>query len=318
MRATSSPNTPQLAFGREREERLELGTCRVSIPKHHEPGELESPHIWRLEVLENPERHVAVLDVTTRPTKEFYAELGRRVQQSQQRAAFVFVHGFNVSFKDAACRTAQMAHDLHYDGAPIFYSWPSQGGSLPYSVDEANVDWTVPHLKEFLVGIAQQSGARQVHLIAHSMGNRALTAALREFSFLSDQTRPLFHEVVLTAPDIDAGVFKNQIAPAIVRMAERTTLYSSSKDWALYASKKVHGYPRAGEAGEGLLVLPGIDTVDASAVDTSFIGHSYVADSKTVLADLTELLHRAKPPDQRTWLRPRDRGPLRYWVFEPN
>jgi esterase/lipase superfamily enzyme len=318
VRAAFSPNRPQLAFGSDRGTRLQLGTCQVSIPMDHEPGELESPSILRLELLEDPRRHVTLLEVTSRPAEEFYAELTDRVKRSRRRAAFVFVHGFNVTFKQAARRTAQMAHDLEYDGAPIFYSWPSKGGLLPYSVDEANVDWTVSHLKQFLNGIAKQCGARNVHLIAHSMGNRALTDALRDFSFQPDGTRPVFQEVVLTAPDIDAAVFETQIAPAIVKTAERTTLYASSKDWALYASKRVHGYPRAGEGGEGLVVLPNIDTVDASAVDTSLLGHSYVGDSGTVLVDLAELLHEAKPPANRKWLRARDRGPLTYWVLRRN
>jgi esterase/lipase superfamily enzyme len=34
--------------------------------------------------------------------------------------AFVFIHGYNVSFEDAARRTGQFAYDLKFVGAPIF------------------------------------------------------------------------------------------------------------------------------------------------------------------------------------------------------
>ena len=33
-------------------------------------------------------------------------------------------------------RTAQIAYDLKFEGAPIVYSWPSQEGLLSYTVDE--------------------------------------------------------------------------------------------------------------------------------------------------------------------------------------
>ena len=294
---------------------VELGTCEVSIPERHELGELEGPSILRLDFHENPERHVVLLQVTPQSPDEFFADCRRRVADSKSGEALVFVHGYNVSFEDAARRTAQLAYDLQFDGAPFFYSWPSQAGLLKYSIDETNVVWTVPHLKEFLVEVVRKSGARSVHLIAHSMGNRALTSALYNLSYELGGNAKVFRQVILTAPDIDADVFRRDIAPAIVKTADRVTLYASSKDEALTLSKKVHGYPRAGDSGSDLVVVPGIDTIDVSAADTSLLGHSYYGSNDTVLADLAQLLLEAKPPDQRPWLRSAEAGPLRYWVL---
>ncbi|MBN2217036.1 MAG: alpha/beta fold hydrolase [Pirellulales bacterium] len=304
-----------LAYGNGRGE-LEMGVCEVSIPKDHRVGELESPSILRLEFNEDPEKHVVLMKVQRQEPDAFYGQLRERIGQDDRREAFVFIHGYNVTFENAARRTAQLAHDLEFAGAPIFYSWPSQGGLLQYTVDEENIVYTVPHLKEFLVGVAEKTNARRIHLIAHSMGNRGLTAALRQ---LADQRGPdqakLFHEVLLTAPDIDAEIFRRDIAPAIVKTAQRVTLYASSRDTALAASRQVHGYPRAGESGENLVVIPGIDTIDVSAVDTSLVGHSYYGDSDTVLVDMAQLLHDEKPPDLRDRLRQQMLGALRYWVF---
>ncbi len=294
---------------------LEMGIAEVSIPKRHRVGEIERPSVFRLELREDPERHVALLSLRQEEPEAFFAALRERVDSGPRREAFVFVHGFNVTFEAAAWRTAQMAYDLRFEGAPIFYSWPSQGGLLKYAVDETNVVWTVPHLKEFLLGVAEHSGAEAIHLIAHSMGNRALTAALHQLSYeLGDEARR-FREVILTAPDIDADVFRRDIAPAVTRTADRVTLYASSNDEALIASKRLHGYPRAGDAGSGLVVVPGIDTIDVSAVDTSLIGHSYYGANDTVLTDLAAILHKAAPPDRRRWLRPSSLGPFTYWVF---
>ena len=43
------------------------------------------------------------------------------VSRSPRKDAFVFIHGFNVAFEDAVMRTAQIAYDLGFDGAPILY-----------------------------------------------------------------------------------------------------------------------------------------------------------------------------------------------------
>jgi hypothetical protein len=80
----------------------------------------------------------------------------------------------------------------------------------------------------------------------------------------------------------------------------------------------MHGYARAGDSGEDLVVVEGIDTIDVSAVDTSLfsLGHLYYGSSQTVLADLFDLIRKAKPPEARRWLRPELLGSLTYWVFE--
>ena len=303
-----------IGYGNDRGD-LQLGTCQVSIPKYHETGAVERPSILRLEFSEDPRKHVVLLDVQQEPPEDFYVALKSKVGSSSRQEAFVFVHGYNVTFEDAARRTAQLAYDLKFDGAPIFFSWPSQGGLLQYAVDETNVAWAVPHLKEFLAAIAKQSGAKSVHLIAHSMGNRALTSALLSLAPKMRNQGPMFHEIVLTAPDIDADVFKRDIAPRITRTAQRVTLYASSNDEALLMSKRLHGYPRAGDSGNGLIVVEGVETIDVSNVDTSLIGHSYYGNNDTVLTDLFYVLTDPKPARDRQWLQAVPLGQMVYWVF---
>jgi esterase/lipase superfamily enzyme len=309
-----NPGT-HIGYGNDRSE-VQVGTCQVSIPKYHETGAVERPSILRLDFYEDPRKHVVLLNVEQESPDEFYAAMKSKVQSSQQHEAFVFVHGYNVTFEDAARRTAQLAYDLKFDGAAAFFSWPSQGGLLQYAVDETNVAWTVPHLKDFMVSVARQSGAKSVHLIAHSMGNRALTSALLAVAAEMKGENPIFREVVLTAPDIDADVFKRDIAPAITHTANRVTLYASSNDEALALSKRLHGYPRAGDSGTELIVVDGVETIDVSNVDTSLLGHSYYGSNDTVLADLFYVLTEPKPAHERSWLEPVPIGQLVYWVFQ--
>lgn len=298
--------------------RIELGRCEVTVPRTHKLAELEAPSILRLEVNENLSRHLILQKTERLASTGFHDLLRRRVEQSARRELFVFVHGFNVSFEDAARRTAQIHYDLKFDGAPVFFSWPANDKFIfTYPADETNVAWSVPHLKQFLLEIVKESHAQSINLIAHSMGNRALAAALREIDLeMRDQAR-LFNQVILAAPDIDADDFRNNIAPAMQRTARGLTLYASSRDDALLASQFIHRRPRAGDAGEGLTVIAGIDTIDVTAIDDSMWGHSYYGSSHPVLQDLRALLSRAVPPRERIWLSPAERDGQTYWIFQP-
>ncbi len=306
-----------IQYGHE-QGKLQVGTCEVSIPIYHKIGKLEAPSILRLELNENPEKHVVLTKIEPQEEDDFYSQLRNVVQASSREEVFVFVHGFNVSFEDAARRTGQMTYDLKFEGAPIFYSWPSQASLLHYTVDENNIIWTVPHLKKFLMDVAEKSDAKAVNLIAHSMGNRALTGALRDISLELRVNKRLFNQVILAAPDVDAEVFKEQIAPAMGKIAGHVTLYASSNDNALKASMMLHQNPRAGESGDNIVLVDGVDTIDVSAIDTSLLGHSYYGDSDSIISDMFELLRKAEPAGNRPWLHEQLRSGLRFWVFQVN
>ncbi len=295
---------------------IHLGIGRVSIPRDHRMGQIERPSIWKLEFTPDPREHVVLLGVEPLNKQTFYQRLRGKLGKSGEKELMVFVHGFNVSFHDAALRTGQLAYDLGLDGAPVLYSWPSMGSVNSYTVDEASVEWTVPHLEGFLRDLSERSGARSIYLIAHSMGNRAMTRALERIALkMKAGAKAPFHQIVLTAPDVDADVFAD-LAKSFRRTAERVTLYASSNDEALKVSKKIHGYPRAGETTPNVLIVPGVDTIDVSTVDTSFLGHSYFGDSCSVIADLTTLLRKRQPPERRTGLTKKQKAAnLSYWAF---
>lgn len=317
-RARSTPVAERVGYGGLRGDgSIDFGVAAVSIPPTHNPGGIEQPAWWRLEFTENPDRHVVILTATSLDRRSFIQNLNTSLGNGPERTALVFIHGYNVTFDDALRRTAQLTYDLGFPGASILYSWPSEGSPVSYTVDEANVAWTAEHLRRFLELVLTETGAEEVHVVAHSMGNRALVAALRalDWDSLPDGSARL-DQVVLAAPDIDAGHFM-QHAPALRDLAGRYTLYASSNDAALTASRGVHGYPRAGESGEDLLVIDGFDTIDASLVETDLVGHSYYGENRSVISDLFDLLHNDAPPSERRWLHPRSLGEFRYWQLQP-
>jgi esterase/lipase superfamily enzyme len=306
---------------------LKYGTCEVTIPAgdQHLAGELESPSIWRLEFRPDPTKHIVLKAIHPCSQSRFCASLAQTLAglPDNQKQALVFVHGYRVDFETAARRTAQMAYDLKI-GAPVLFSWPSRGRLFGYGADERNAQLAaVPHLLEFLQLVADESGARTVHLIGHSMGTLALANALTKF--LSRRQPGLtVREIVLAAPDIDATIFKQQIVPEICGRGPRITLYASRNDFALYASKALRGgYKRAGDVGDDLVVVPGIETIDTSAVNTThmfglFTEHSYVAENSEILHDLSEIVHHGAKPDSRYGLERRDHLGIPYWRLRPN
>lgn len=301
-------------YGKERSKSGELsyGSCLVSIPRDHKLGTLESPSLWSFDLTPTAGKYVVVTRVTKETEPEFYHDVSSKLQASGSRRALVFVHGFNVTFTDAARRTAQIAYDLGFDGAPILYSWPSQGSVDGYPADEESVQWTVTHLRSFLENVARESGATTIQLVAHSMGNRALLNAISQLSTRAN--RPRFREVILAAPDIDAGVF-SQLVAAVRSSSDRITLYASSGDKALVVSRKFHSFSRAGESGDNLTIVRGVDTVDASKVDTSLLGHSYYGDNRVVLHDMFDLIRYDLPPEHRFGLEKQQKAIGSYWTF---
>jgi esterase/lipase superfamily enzyme len=227
----------------------------------------------------------------------------------------VFVHGFNVTFESAVYRTAQIAYDLAFDGAPILYSWPSLGSPAAYPVDANNSEWTIDRLHWFLEDVAARSGAQLVHVIAHSRGNWPAMNALNAIATEPHSgTRARFSQVVLTAPDVDADSFK-VLARRFNTVAQRTTLYASANDEALRLSKRYQGYQRAGDVSPQIVVTPGVDSIDVSAVDTSLLGHSYYGDNTSVISDIARLLRTGFPPERRCGIQAVGEALLRYWTF---
>jgi esterase/lipase superfamily enzyme len=315
-RARTEETLPAKVYGGDRGE-LELGTATVSIPEIHKPGRIEKPSIWTFDFREDPERHIVLLSVTPKTDEDVFAEMRAQVAETGKVEAFVFVHGFNVPFHEAAQRTAQMAYDMNFDGLPILYSWPSRSSLLAYIADTAVVNLSGRRLSRFLEDVVAKSGAQRIHLIAHSMGNRALTDALELFALRYRGSQPAFDQVLFTAPDLDAGLF-SEMMKTIRVTARRITLYASNKDWALAVSRRLHGdSPRAGQGGRNILHVADVDSIDMTEIGEDMLKHSYYANNPSALTDILSLFWRDAPPDKRCGMRRAQGEQGSYWQYLP-
>jgi esterase/lipase superfamily enzyme len=272
---------------------LTYGRALVTIPRTHAPGSLELPSIWRLQMQPDPNRHFTLKAVNALGVDEARAEMERKLGELPSKAILVFVHGYNMSFDETAMRTAQLAYDLDFPGMPFFFSWPSAGQVTGYLHDTESAQLSEDAFDQVLDDLSRLP-AGEVYIIAHSMGSRIVSQALRSRVDRGKSTASL-KELLLAAPDINADLFRTSIAPRLKAMlGTQTTVYASSSDLALMASKAVHGYRRVGETAGGVFVYPGFDTVDASAASIAMraFGHSYLTDSAAVLKDIKSLLRQ--------------------------
>ena len=307
------PNDKRIDYGYDRGRRLELGRAMVSVPKAHEVPQIERP--WAItipyfrvkiyEEKEDPKKHFTLQELKSLSEAELLALVKERLAKSARYKdhAFVFVHGYNTSFDYAVYRAAQIAYDIKFDGAPFVYSWPSGGGIGSYTYDRESASQAENYLADFLKLVTQKTGAKHVSVIAHSMGNQLLLRVLQDLQ----RTKPdgvEISQIIFAAPDVDRDAFE-AIAGQLKDFARGgITLYTAANDRALEVSRRFHGgVPRAGDVpATGPLVMPGIDTIDATAVSMDSLGlhHSGYAESNALLQDIGLLIQTGeRPPGKR-------------------
>jgi len=106
------------------------------------------------------------------------------------------------------------------------------------------------------------------------------------------------------------------LADTFPSAAGDVTLYASSKDEAIAASERFHQYPRAGDS-KVITVVPRVDTIDASAVDTGLLGHAYYGDNRSILSDIHSVMRTGDPPNKRFGMYPLPSAQPKYWAFRP-
>ena len=306
------PDPKRLAFGSERGHKLQLGRALVTVPLSHKVPSVERPWVvevpyFKLKIYEEKEdntKHFTLQEISALTSEQMLALVKERLAKSVnfKDHAFVFVHGFNTSFDYALYRTAQIAYDLKFDGAPFVYSWPSGGKVASYTYDRGSAEQAEPHLAEFLDLVVKKTGAKSISLIAHSMGNELLLRVMEHMKPVTPAGVSI-SQVILAAPDVDRDKF-NIIAREITSLAKGVTLYAASNDRALgYSARFWGGVPRAGDVpATGPLIVPGVDTIDVTSLSTDSLAlnHSSYAENNALLNDIKLLLQTGeRPPDKR-------------------
>jgi esterase/lipase superfamily enzyme len=310
----SLPLVQRTAFNATRAKSLTLGLAQVTVPKYDRPvGTIARPR--QVAVLsvgihnekEDPRRHFTIGNLRDLTRDQFFTLANAEGAKARdfKDHAFVFVHGYNTTFEDAIYRTAQLAHDMAFDGVPYVFAWPSKGETLSYPYDRESADASTAQFSDFLDLVAKRTNAKKIHIIAHSMGARLVLDTFFPAKATAQAARlSKVDQIVLAAADIDRTVLE-QRTESIRATGKPVTLYASRNDHALSASRKFSGgVPRAGDVSEtGPVILPGIETIDISDTSTAVFNgfnHATFAERAHVLTDMALLMRSGvHPPDKR-------------------
>lgn len=210
----------------------------VSLPPdaRRKIGEVQ----WPSRLPGNPATEFVTLKVDKLERQTALARLHERVARVPKRRVMVFIHGFNNRFEDAVYRFAQIVHDSGADTVPVLFTWPSRGSLFAYGYDRESATYSRNALEQLLQGLARDPAVGEVSLLAHSMGNWVALEALTQMAVRNRGLPPKIANVMLASPDVDADVFRTQIAEMAGRRP-KFTLFVSQDDRALAVSRRVWG-----------------------------------------------------------------------------
>jgi esterase/lipase superfamily enzyme len=282
---------------------LQYGEAIVTIPAAHIMGQIERPPtFFSIQFREeNPEKDIVIFSLGNLDRNAFLRDLSQTTEAGT-KDIFIFVHGFNTSFAEGMRQTAQLKYDLPFNGPAVLYSWPSDGKTAAFTADVNLSLTTIQHLEELLQQVAAASTTNRIHILAHSLGSRPLLYALYDLRN-NAQVHNKIKNVILAAPEIPQVTYLQMTNAMKSSQSYNITLYASSRDQVLRLAESADQLPsrefipRLGDLRKGIFLNESLQTIDASTVDTDFLGHHYFAD--TIVPDMQVLMDKGTPPGQR-------------------
>lgn len=238
---------------------------------------------------------------------KFLALVRSRLEQSESKDVYLYVHGFNNSFYDSIARSAILWHSISRQGVFIAYTWPAgHGGPFGYFYDRESGEFTIFHLREMIKVLVQLKEMERLHIIAHSRGTDIATTALRELNIACraqgiDPRQALKLEtLLLAAPDLDLEVFSQRFwLENLGTVACRTVIYFSPEDdaigvsaWLFRSKTRIGALSRitfSPAQSELLKQLPQIQLVECQ-VSGFGSSHAYVFGHPAAMSDVVAVL----------------------------
>lgn len=304
-RATGQAATDQ-AFSGERADAVTRGTVEVSVQRQKAMKDLDrTPAVLRFDGVTDLQGFAAAGRFTVLERDAWEAELRRRAARFEKPGVLLFIHGYNVSFVDAARRAAQLSYDLAFPGPTVFFAWPSDASLTGYLKDGRDAENSWGAAAEVLAQLTGLDKGVPVYVVAHSMGNRVMLGGLSRLLDEHPERRRAVASVVMAAADVDQESFRLNWSRKLLNVGVPFTLYASDRDRALQSSELLQGGARLGSGGKALVDIPWLEAVDASSATQEMFGlnHSYFGDKSAVLSDLFYVVRARMPADKRPHLK---------------
>ena len=280
---------PRQVFDGDRSLTTGYARVDVTVPKLHKVGAIERA---KGPADSDPAKQFTAVDVVHYgDASQFAKAVGADIAMRGNRA-LVFVHGFNNGFDDGVYRLTQIAHDTHYPGTPVLFSWASSGKTTGYIYDKDSSTAARDDLEATLRMLAKTK-VKSIDIVAHSMGTWLTMEALRQLAI--ENNRDLDGKlgyVILASPDIDVDVFKKQMI-RYGKPSKPFAILLSGDDRALKLSSFISGdKPRVGDYGNAAdLANYGVTVVDLTqAKGGDRLNHAKFADNPILVQLLGDRL----------------------------
>jgi len=244
--AGTQPNDIKNRYLSSRESDLKFGSFDTRIEPSLGLGIIIDPSKWLLN------EEIQLLDVQNLQREQFIDQLRQQVEASPEGSLLIIVHGFREAYPSALRKTAFLAHVLDINTPVLLFDWPGdQGGSLRgYRRARSVATESGQELAAMLRLVIDEVQPQRLWLMANSMGGQVVVKAFselyREARYADQQTE--MENVILTAADVDHAEFNEQFKQEIKSLSDNTTVYVSSNDRALFASRLINRGRRLGES----------------------------------------------------------------------
>jgi hypothetical protein len=191
--------------------------------------------------------------------------------------------------------------------------------------------------------------ANKIYLVAHSMGARLVSRAMKSVFYSEPRFRSRVKEILLVVPDIDTTEFSEELAPSIATEYSPITLYVAGKNPSLAQSRCLNNQKLAGDNSDNLespifpispgenpafalakcienyeegsdgsgsiLISKHVETINVGDADTSFSSHTNYLDKNTVVSDVRNIIfNRLRARDRRNLIQ-RNTSEGTYWQY---
>lgn len=246
------------------------------------------------------------------------------IRGARDKDILIYVHGAKVNFYNACVFAAQLDHFLGRDMTSLAFSWPTRQNIFAYAFgsDRQRAYDSAEALASLLEALADETEARQIHVLAWSAGARVLTRALTSLRERHpDETEEALRErlriatAYFAAGDIPGDEFLDAL-PAIHGITDSVIVTTSDHDEALRTAERVMGQGRRiGQKGhalspeerEMLNSMERLEIIDLSLghEDRGFdiVGHRYWFNHPWASTDVLLAIRTDLPPEQRGLVR---------------
>tara|TARA_Y100000814_G_scaffold104258_1_gene73160 strand:+ start:6337 stop:7575 length:1239 start_codon:yes stop_codon:yes gene_type:complete len=246
---------------------------------------------------------------------DFSESINSDIQNSNEASALIYVHGFNESYERSVIRASQISYDLAFPGSTFIFSWPARHSVATYLGDLQRARDSERYFELFMSQILSTTSTNRIYIIAHHMGGRLVSAALKHMFSIQPSYKDRIREIILVAPDIEASQFTEQFTTFIGTENAPITLYTSANDPSLAVSKQFSTNRLAGDAVGQLVISANVETINAGTTDLSLNGHSNYTDTSSILGDIWDLVRNNLRANSRSKLTSRFSPEGPFWEY---